>query len=102
MFAPAATGLGVPTLVTARSHTGETVVTVVVLLFVRLGSLVDDDTVEVAVIEPAAIVGAMFTTTMMSAAAPAARLGLVHVTEVVTVQVQPKCLIPLALVGHAH
>ena len=57
MFAPAATGLGVPTLVTARSHTGETVVTVVVLLFVRLGSLVDDDTVEVAVIEPAAIVG---------------------------------------------
>ena len=42
------------------------------------------DTEEFAVIVPAAIDGATFTTTTMSAVAPAARLGFVQVTEAVT------------------
>jgi len=87
---PAATGLGVPLFVTTRSQTGATVVVVVVLLFDARGSLVVADTVEVAVIVPAAIEGATFTTTMISAEDPDARLfPSVQVTEVVTVQVHP-------------
>jgi hypothetical protein len=89
MFAPAATGLGLPLLVTARSQTGLTVVTTVVLLLAELGSLVLEETDEVAVIEGTTTVEATFTTTMMSADADAAKVGSVQVTEVVVVQVQP-------------
>jgi uncharacterized membrane protein len=87
---PAVAGLGDPLFVTVRSHTSATVVVTVVLLLAEVGSLVDDVTEEFPVIVPAAIVGATFTTTAMSAVAPAAReLESVHVTEVVTVQDQP-------------
>ena len=53
----------------------------------ELGSVVPEaETEEFAVIVVAATVGARFTTTMMSADAPAATLGLVQVTEAVHVQ----------------
>jgi hypothetical protein len=90
MLLPAVTGLGVPLLVTVRSHLSTTGVATVVLLFAGLGSVVVvDETVEVAVIVPAATVVGTFTATIMSADALAARLGSVQITEVVTVQVQP-------------
>jgi len=81
-------------LVTVRSQATFTWVVTVVLLFARLGSEVVADTVDVAVIVPAAMLGATFTTTMMSETAAAATLGLVHVTFPVpptagVVQVQP-------------
>jgi hypothetical protein len=87
---PVATGFGLPLLVTARSQATLTPVVTVVLLLVRFGSVVPvAEIVEVAVIVPAATVGATFTTTIMSAIAPTATLGFVQVTEVVTVQVHP-------------
>jgi hypothetical protein len=90
IFAPAATGLGLPLLVTLRSQAIRTFVTTVVLLLLGLGSVVpEEETEEFAVIVATATVGARFTTTMMSADAPAATLGLVQVTEAVTVHVQP-------------
>ena len=90
MLVPATTGFGVPLLVTVRSQASVTVVVVVVLLLAAVGSLVADETEEVAVIVVAATVGATFTTTIMSAAEPAARLlESVQVTEVVVTQVQP-------------
>jgi hypothetical protein len=61
-----------------------------VLLLLKVGSVVpEEETEEFAVIVATATVGARFTTTMMSADAPAATLGLVQVTEAVTVHVQP-------------
>lgn len=90
MLAPAATGLGLPLLVTLRSQAVRTFVTTVVLLLLELGSVVpEDETEEFAVIVATDTVGARFTTTIMSADAPAVTLGLVQVTEAVTVQVQP-------------
>src|ERR1700730_7726573 len=80
MFEPAVTGLGLPLLVTVRSHYGLTLVTTVVLLLAALGSDVVDDTVEVAVTVAATTVGATFTTTTMSAVAPAASDGSVQIT----------------------
>src|SRR5712675_507812 len=89
MLAPAATGLGVPLFVTARSQTGVSWVVVTVLLFAALGSDVVAVTDELAVMVPAGTEDAMLTTTTMSATAPAARLGSMHVSDAVTVQVQP-------------
>ena len=77
---PAATGLGVPLLVTARSQSTETVVATIVLLLAVFGSLVEEVIVEVAVIVPAATVGATLTPTMMSAEEPDARLVSVQFT----------------------
>src|ERR1700684_3243245 len=89
MLLPAATGLGLPLLVTVRSHLSTMGGLTVVLLLAELGSIVADETEEFAVIVPAATVGATFTTTMMSAEAPAAKFGSVQVTDVVVVQDQP-------------
>lgn len=90
MLLPAVTGLGVPLSVTVRSHLVTTGVLTVVLLFAELGSVVVvDETLEVAVIVPAATVVGTFTITIMSADALAAKLESVQITEVVTVQVQP-------------
>src|ERR1039457_2541360 len=84
MVPPAATGLGVPLLVTAKSQAMATLVLTVVLLLVRLGSVVkEEETEEFAVMVATAMDGARFTTTMMSADAPEARLGSVQVTEAV-------------------
>jgi prephenate dehydrogenase len=55
-------------------------VTTVVVLFVRLGSPVAEETVEVAVVLPTAMVGATLTTTTMLADVPAARLAIVQFT----------------------
>src|ERR1700730_9382974 len=89
MLLPAITGLGVPLLVTAKSHSGVTLVTTVVLLFAALGSPGVAEIDEVAVMVGTTTDAATFTTTMMSADAPAARVGLVQVTEAVITQVQP-------------
>src|SRR4029077_4645213 len=90
MLAPAATGLGLPLLVTVRSHEVLTVVTTVVLLFAGVGSLVVAETEEFAVIVATAIAGPTFTTTIMFASAPAASgFGSVQVTEAVTVHDHP-------------
>ena len=77
---PAATGLGVPLLVTARSQAVVMGVLMVVLLLAELGSLVVEETEEVAVIVVTATVAATFTTTTMFADAPEARLVSVQVT----------------------
>jgi hypothetical protein len=61
----------------------------VVLLLAELGSLVAEETDEVAVMVATTTVGATLTTTMMSADAPAAKLGSVQITEVVVVQDHP-------------
>jgi hypothetical protein len=94
MFEPAATGLGLPLLVTVRSQEMPTLVITVVLLLAKLGSDVVAETVEVAVIVGTTTAGATLTTTTMSAAAAAARVGFVQVTFPVppttgVVQVQP-------------
>lgn len=73
MLAFAATGLGVPLFVTARSHWTVTGVTTLVLLFADVGSLVVAATDELAVIFPAATVAGILTATTMSAVAPEAR-----------------------------
>ena len=80
MFEPAATGLGVPLLVTARSQASETGVVTVVLLFAEFGSVVVAVTEEFAVIVPAAMVDGTFTTTMMSADVPEAIVVSVQFT----------------------
>ena len=85
MLFPATTGLGLPLSVTVRSQASRTLVTTVILLVAELVAETDG----FAEIVATETVGARFTTTMMSADAPEARLGSVHVTEVVTVQVQP-------------
>ena len=72
MLLPAITGLGVPLLVTAKSHSRVTLVTTVVLLLARLGSPVVAEIDEFAVMVATTTDGATFTTTMMSADAPAA------------------------------
>jgi hypothetical protein len=69
-------------------------VAVVVLLLAELGSVVEEETVEVAVIVVAAIEEATFTTTIMLEDAPEAKLASVQVTVPVAptagvVQVQP-------------
>jgi hypothetical protein len=87
---PWVAGFGTPLLVTVRSHTVATVVVVVVVL-VLTESVADTD--DVAVIVPAAIVGATFTTTIMSAAVPEAMLGSVQLTFPVA---------PTAGVVHVH
>ncbi len=90
MLAPAATGLGLPLFVTVRLQAIRTLVTTVVLLLLEVGSVVPEEEMEeFAVIVATDTVEARFTTTMMSADAPAATLGLVQVTEAVTVHVQP-------------
>ena len=90
ILAPAATGLGLPLFVTVRSHAVRTSVTTVVLLLASVGSVVTEEEMEeFAVIVGTATVGARFTTTVMFADAPAATLGLVQVTEAVTMHVQP-------------
>src|SRR5258708_17758194 len=88
-FFPAVTGLGLPLFVTVRSQATLTLVTTVVLLLAAFGSKVVAVTDEFAVIVAATTDGATFTTTIMSAADPAARVGSVQVTEAVTVQVHP-------------
>src|SRR5258708_37169614 len=89
MLLPAVTGFGVPLLVTAKPHLAITLVTTVVLLLAELGSPVVAEMEEFAVIVATTTVEATFTTTMMSADAPAARVGSVQVTEVVMTRVQP-------------
>src|SRR5580658_56238 len=87
---PCVTGLGVPVLVTVKSQTMVTSVAVVVVLVFTTFDAVTD---EVAVIVPAAIVGATFSTTIMSAAVPDAMLGSVQLTVPVA---------PTAGVVHVH
>jgi hypothetical protein len=88
---PWVAGFGVSLLVTVRSQTMLTsVAVVVVLVFTALVAVTD----EVAVMVPAAIVGATFSTTIISAAVPAAMLGSVQLTVPVAptagvVQVHP-------------
>ena len=82
-------GLGTPLLVNVRSQAMRTFVTTVVLLLAAVGSLVVEDTEELAVIVATATVGATFTKMAISTDAPAAIVGFVHVTEAVTVQVHP-------------
>jgi hypothetical protein len=80
MLLPARTGLGTPLFVTVRSHAVMTLVVTVVLLLADVGSTVVEETDELAVIVPAATVGATFTTTMMSTDTLAARFGFVQFT----------------------
>lgn len=92
---PAVTGLGLPLFVTAKSQTVVTGVLMVVLLLAELGSLVVEEIDELAVIDAAVTVDARFTTTIMSADEPDAKLGSVHVTLPVAptagvVHVQPE------------
>ena len=89
MVPPAATGLGVPLSVAVRSQATFTLVVTDVLLLAELGSDVVDETEDVAMIVPAAIVGLTVKTIRMSADAPVATLGFVQVTEVVAMQVHP-------------
>ena len=76
-------------MVTARSHSATTLVTTLVLLFARLGSLVEDETDDAAVMVEAVTDGARFTATMMSAEAPEASDGSEQFTDVVVTHVQP-------------
>jgi hypothetical protein len=89
MLLPARIGLGTPLFVTVRSHAVMTVVVTVVLLLADVGSIVVEETDELAVIVCAAMFGATFTTTVMSTAEPALMLGFEQVTEAVTVHNQP-------------
>src|SRR3984957_18909 len=75
MLAPAATGFGVPLLVTARSQSSFTPVKTVVLLLLAFGSEVVALTEEFAVRLPWATVDGTFTTKTMFAVAPDARLA---------------------------
>ena len=72
-------------MVTARSQASVTGVTTVVVTVVELL----EESVEVAVMGVMVSEAATLATTMMSTAAPDARLGSVQVTDVVMVQVQP-------------
>src|SRR5262252_5296368 len=81
MFAPGATGEGAPEFATTRSTAAATVVFVVVELFAALGSLVPEDTVDVAAITvPSGVAALTFTVTMMLTAVPEATLGLLQFT----------------------
>jgi hypothetical protein len=83
---PAATGLGLPLLVTARSQASVTGVFTVLLVVVALVA----ESVEVAAMGEAVSVAATLTTTMMSTDVPEAMLVSLQVTVVaVVVQVQP-------------
>jgi hypothetical protein len=76
-FAPTATGLGLPLLVTVKSHAMFTLVTTeVVLVLTEFAA----DSEEGAVIVVAVTLDGTFTTTTMLADAPEAKLGFVHVT----------------------
>ena len=79
MVFPAVTGLGVPLLVTVRSHATIRFVVTLVLLLAELGSEVVAETEEAAVMELAVTVDGTFSTTMISVAVPDAMLGFVHV-----------------------
>jgi len=76
MVFPAVIGLGIPLLVTAKSHVTFRLVVTVVLLLALLGSEVVADTEEVAVIGPEVTVEGTFNTTTMSADVPAPRFAL--------------------------
>src|ERR1700685_162666 len=89
MLLPAVTGLGVPVFVTARSHLATTFVTTLVLLLAEYGSLVEDDTEDVAVMVEAVTDEARFTETMMSADVPEASEESEQFTDVVVTHVQP-------------
>jgi hypothetical protein len=95
IFAFAATGLGVPALVTERSQATFTLVVTVVLLFAEVGSEVVAETDEVAVIVPMATLDGTLSTTTMSADVPELKLPVsLHVMVPVAptagvVQVQP-------------
>src|SRR5215470_14337465 len=79
MLAPAATGDGAPEFATTRSTAAATVVFVVVVLLEAPGSLVVDDTFDVAEITvPLAVDAFTFTVTLMLATEPGARLGFVQ------------------------
>jgi hypothetical protein len=93
MLDPAVTGLGLPLLVTVRSQAMVTFVVTLVLLFAEFGSEVVAETEEAATIEAAVTVDGTLTTTMMSAEAPDATLGSVHVIVPVA---------PTAGVVHVH
>src|SRR4030081_1860480 len=81
MLAPAVTGDGAPELVTVKFTAASTTVFTVVELLAALGSLVPDDTDEVAVMVVLLAVAAFtLTVTLIFATEPAARLGFVHVT----------------------
>src|ERR1700734_617012 len=75
MVPPAATGLGVPLLLTARSHAA---VTGVLVLVVMVRALVAE-TDEVAAIAAAVTLGGTLTTTMMEAEVVTAKLVSVQV-----------------------
>src|ERR1700677_3514316 len=81
MLPPAATGLGLPLFVTAKSQASVTGVVTTVLLFVVFGSEVVEEIEEFAVMVVAPRVDGVATTTMMFALAPGPRLpGPVQVT----------------------
>jgi len=95
IFAFAATGLGVPAFVTARSQATLTLVVTDVLLLLNVGSDVVADTDDVAVIVPIATLDGTLSTTTMSAVLPELRFA-VSVQVIVpvpptagVVQVQP-------------
>jgi hypothetical protein len=94
MVAPAATGLGIPLLVMAKSHVTFRLVVTVVLLLALLGSEVVAETAEVAVIGPTVTVDGTFNTTTMSAEVPEPRFAL-------SVQVMVP-VAPTAGVVHVH
>src|SRR6266850_533093 len=95
MLLPATTGEGAPELVISKSTAALTRVLTVVALLAALGSLMADDTDELAVmVVPSAVAAFTFTVTLMFASEPAVRLGFVHVTVPVAptagvTQVQP-------------
>lgn len=76
MVFPAATGLGVPAFVTARSHATFTLVVTDVLLLLDVGSDVVADTDDVAVIVPIATLDGTLSTTTMSAVFPELRFAV--------------------------
>src|SRR5580700_9975951 len=91
MFDPAVTGFGTPLLVTERSHSIATFVTVV---FVSVATEFVADRIEVAVIVVAVTLAATFTTTTILATSPTAKEGSLQVTVPVAptagvVHVQP-------------
>jgi hypothetical protein len=81
MLLPATTGDGAPEFVTLRLTAAFTSVLTVVELLAALGSLVAEDTEEVAaMVVPSAVAALTLTITLMFATEPAARLGFVQET----------------------
>src|SRR5579863_5799561 len=76
IFDPVVTGLGLPLLVTVRSHSSTTAVFVVVLAVGELVAVTE----ELAVIGEVVTLAGTFTTITIFAVAPTARLGLVQLT----------------------